>query len=114
MVKKIRKTNPDLKDLIKQLEKAKVNVYLDITRHLSKPKRKGVSVNVGKIGKIAHEKEAVVVPGKVLGDGDIKKPVNVYAYSFSREAKKKITEANGKCMTLSELLKNKEKARIVV
>lgn len=111
---KKRKTNMNFMELIKELEKARGDIYLDITRHLSKPKRKSISVNVGKIGKIVNEKEKIVVPGKVLGNGEIKKPVNVYAYAFSREARKKITDAKGKCMTIDELLKNKEKARIVI
>ena len=113
-MKRKRKTNPSLEGLIKDLERSKVGFYLDITRHLSKPSRKSIGVNVGKIAKIAQENENIAVPGKVLGDGEIKKPVNVYAYSFSREGKKKIIESKGKCMKIDELLKSKEKARIVI
>ena len=68
-------------------------------------------MNVTKIGKLANGSEPVVVPGKVLGSGDIKKPVTVYALSFSKEARKKITASGGKCLSLENVDK---KARIVI
>jgi len=107
-------TDPNLNELIKELRKTKQKSYLVLARHLEKSRRKKLGVNVSKIDRISKEDEAVAVPGKVLASGEIKKPVNVYAWSFSKEAKEKITKAKGTCMMLDDLIKNKTKARIII
>jgi len=46
----------------------------------------------------------VVVPGKVLGAGNLDHPVSVAAFSFSTQARLKISKARGKCLSISELI----------
>ena len=104
-------TDPNTKKLIEMMEKKKEKFYLQLARHLAKPTRAKKPVNVTKIGKFAANNEAVVVPGKVLGSGDITKPVIVYALSFSKDAKKKIMLSGGKCLPLDSVDK---KARILI
>ncbi len=103
-----RKTNPNLVRLIDELLKAsaanKAPIWKDIAERLAKPKRLYAEVNVSKIQRYANEGETVVVPGKVLGGGKISKAVTVAALSFSETAKKKITEAGGRCITIRELM----------
>ncbi len=49
-------------------------------------------------------------PFKVLGDGDIKKALTVFAYSFSKSAADKIVKAGGKVETIDKsTLKDKKK-----
>ncbi|HDD72605.1 MAG TPA: 50S ribosomal protein L18e, partial [Candidatus Aenigmarchaeota archaeon] len=60
----------------------------------------------------------IVVPGVVLGSGEITKPVSVAALRFSKSAEEKIKKAGGKCMSLEEFSelypgKFKNKARIM-
>lgn len=104
-------TDPNTSALISALRKKKEKFYLNLARHLAKPARSKIPVNVTKIGKFAHDNEAVAVPGKVLGSGEIRKPVVVYAASFSHEARKKITASGGKCLPLRDVDK---KARILI
>ncbi|HIG97470.1 MAG TPA: 50S ribosomal protein L18e [Candidatus Aenigmarchaeota archaeon] len=104
-------TDPDTRALIVKMKKKKDMFYLIIARHLAKSKRSKIPVNVTRIGKAAVDNDTVAVPGKVLGSGEIKKPVTVYALSFSTEAKKKIAAAGGKCLPLDQLEK---KARIII
>lgn len=103
-----RKTNPNLVRLIDELLKASAMndapIWKDIAERLAKPKRLYAEVNVSKIQRYANEGETIVVPGKVLGGGKITKAVTVAALSFSETAKKKITEAGGKCITIRELI----------
>ena len=66
-------------------------------------------VNVNRIEKFAKENETIVIPGKVLADGILKKKVNVVAFSFSGNAKQKIMEAKGNTMTIHELMKKNPK-----
>jgi len=44
-------------------------------------------------------------PVKVLGDGDMKKPLTIYAHSFSRSALDKIAKAGGKAELISRPVK---------
>ena len=104
-------TDPNTIKLIQIMEKKKGKFYLRLSRHLSKSTRIKKPVNVTKIGRFANSNEAVVVPGKVLGSGDIKRPVKVYALSFSKDARKKIKSAGGECLPLENV---DNKARIII
>jgi len=103
-----RKKNPNLTKLIEDLLKKSVEddakIWRVLAEKLAKPKNLYAEVNVSKIEKFASPNELVIVPGKVLGGGEIKKPIKVAALSFSGSARKKILEAKGECYSLSELL----------
>ena len=100
-----RKTNPDL---VESIIKAKKNKgWLEVAGILSGPRKKKVSVNLDKIDENSKEGDTIVVPGKVLGRGEIGKKIRVAALSFSEEAEKKLKEK--KCeisYILEELEKN--------
>jgi large subunit ribosomal protein L18e len=51
----------------------------------------------------------VVVPGKVLGAGSLEHSVSVAAFSFSDQAKVKISKAKGKCLSILDLLESNPK-----
>ncbi|MBI2076160.1 MAG: 50S ribosomal protein L18e [Candidatus Aenigmarchaeota archaeon] len=106
--------NPELKALIEKLEKSKDQNYLALARHLSKARRTKSEVNLDKISKDAKDNEKIVVPSKVLGNGNISKPLVIYAWQFSKSAKEKIIKAGGKPLGLSDFLKEKTAARMIV
>jgi large subunit ribosomal protein L18e len=99
------KTNPRLTDLIADLKRASRNgggdVWGDIAARLEKPRRTHAEVNLGRIERYAREDETVVVPGKVLGSGALRKGVTVAAVDFSGTARTKI-EAVGEAITLEQ------------
>lgn len=99
------KTDTRLKIIVEELSKKKENVWKDLALRLSKPRKNISSINISRISRYAKEKESIVVPGKVLGDGSIDKKIFIGALSFSREAERKITMAGGKCMTIEEIVK---------
>jgi large subunit ribosomal protein L18e len=66
-----------------------------------------------KINKFARDGELIVVPGKVLSVGEIKKQVEVAAVNFSDEARKKIILAKGRTLTMRELLKENPEGKKV-
>lgn len=107
-------TNPNLQHLVRSLKRKKGAFYLALARHLEKSRRRKTGVNVGKIEKYAQQGESVVVPGKILGGGEISKKINVYASGYSKSARDKISGAGGKCLRLEELLESKEKGRILI
>tara|TARA_Y100000310_G_C20661634_1_gene805120 strand:- start:1994 stop:2356 length:363 start_codon:yes stop_codon:yes gene_type:complete len=105
-------SNMHIRALITRLqEKSRsegIALWRRIANDLNKPSRQRREVNVYKIDKSAREGETVIVPGKVLSVGELTKPLEVAALSFSEGAFKKIN-AKGKTLTISELLEKNPK-----
>ncbi len=113
MMKKIRKTNPNLVELISELKKkARENeapIWRDVARRLEAPSGNRAEVNVSRIARYASENETIVIAGKILGAGDIDKKVTIAAYRSSDSAKKKIESAGGRVISLTDLVKENPK-----
>ena len=77
------------------------------------PARRRASVNLYKIGKYTKEGDNVVVPGKVLSNGEINHKVNIAAIEFSAPALKSLKEANCKIVGIREMLGSK-RIRVIV
>ena len=108
-----KKVNPSLLVLIEDLKEAsrknKAPIWRDVALRLEKPRRNWPSVNVGKIGVILKGDEVALIPGKVLGDGDLTRKIEVAAFSFSSSAKDKIATSGGKVLTIQELVSKNPK-----
>jgi len=104
-----KKSNPNLVRLIDDLLKASAEnnakVWKDIAERLAKPLRNYAEVNIGKIDRYLKENEIAVVPGKVLGGGDLTKPVIVAAWRFSESARRKIESTGGRALSIRDLIK---------
>jgi len=95
-----RKTNPEL---VRSIIKAKKNKeWLEVASILSGPRRKKISINLDKIDKETKEGDTVVVPGKVLGGGEISKKIRIASLSFSEEAEKKLREKKCEVVSIEE------------
>jgi len=105
-MKRTGPTNPVLRDLIIQLEKVSrksgAKIWKRVAEELSKPTRKRREVNVGEIEKYANDGDTIIIPGKVLGRGVIRKKVTVVAFAFTASARKKIEDAGGSVMGIFE------------
>lgn len=101
-----RKSNPALVSLINDLKTAgrenEAPIWRDIAIRLEKPSRNWAQVNISKIGQHVRDGENVIVPGKLLGSGDLDKAFTVIAYNASASAKAKIAAAGGKVLTMKE------------
>jgi large subunit ribosomal protein L18e len=110
-VKKVKTTNPELRELIiflrKQSRENKVDIWRDIAKRLAKPRRNRIAVNISRLNRYTQKNETVAVPGKVLGAGEIEHSLTVAAFGFSGRAKEKIIAARGKCLSFSDLIKKK-------
>ncbi len=104
---KIKKSNQNLLDLINRLKMEKKPFWKNIAKMLERPNKRWVIVNLEKINRYAKEGSMIVVPGKVLGEGQIDKKFTVAAYKFSDSAKKTISGCGGKTISLNELVENK-------
>ena len=105
--------DPKRLELIKALKesarKEEAGIWGILADELSRTGRNRREVNLWKLSEDTKEGETVVVPGKVLGDGDIDHKIHVAAYKFSENAKKKIEKSGGKSMTINELVKKNPK-----
>lgn len=106
-------TNPYLKQLIEELKQKsrelKAPIWRAVAEKLEKPRRKKVEVNICDIERNTKEGETVVVPGVVLANGELSKPVNVAAWRFSQKAEEKIKKVGGRVMKIEELMKENPK-----
>ncbi len=100
----MKKTNENLRKLVQEIKehagKNNSAFWRRISRELEKPTRRMRKVNLYKINRSAKTNETVVVPGVVLGIGELDHDVNVAAFRFSDAAAKKIKNK----MTIKELL----------
>ena len=110
-------TNSHFISLIQELKtksiNEKVNLWKRLADDLSRCTRSRRVVNLMKIAKNIKPGETVVVPGKVLGMGEIKEKVDVAAYQFSSSALEKIKHAGGNVFTLQELMEKNPKGNKV-
>lgn len=112
MMKRINK-NGRLAQLIVDLKQLAieqdVKLWKRIATDLEKPTRQRREINVYKIDQNSKDNDFVIVPGKVLGMGELTHKVNVAALAFSTDAKEKIA-AQGSVLTIEELMKKNPKA----
>ncbi|MFH1237050.1 MAG: 50S ribosomal protein L18e [Candidatus Aenigmatarchaeota archaeon] len=114
---KVRNKNDYMKALVEKLYvdgvKNKSGVWKAVAESLNRPTRVRFEVNLTSIEKLAQAKETLVVPGIVLGSGQISKHVNVAALKFSGSARQKIEKAGGTCLSIEELYEKNPKGKDV-
>jgi large subunit ribosomal protein L18e len=102
------KTSPRLSSLIAELKSVArdtgTDVWRDVAGRLEKPRRTHAEVNLSRIERYAAEGETVIVPGKVLGSGALRKSVTIAAVDFSSSARTKIEGADGEALHLEQAL----------
>ncbi len=115
-----RKSNPVLVAAIADLRDAgrenEAPIWRDIASRLAKPSRNWAQVNVSKVAEHVRDGENAIIPGKLLGAGDIDRAITVVAWNASASAKAKITAAGGKVLTMKEgvdAFPKGEKCRII-
>jgi len=105
-----RKTNLEL---VKTIIAAKKNKsWLKIAEILSGPRKKRRNTNLGEINKKIKGKEALIVPGKVLSQGEINnKKIKIIAMDFSEKAKEKLLKSGCKISTILEEIEKNPSAK---
>ena len=98
-----KKTNPLLNEFLANAEKSDVGFWKAVAGNLKRPRRTMYEVNLYNLDNVADAELTNVVPGIVLGTGEVSKKLNVAAWKFSASAKEKIEKAGGKCWTLNQL-----------
>lgn len=110
MTKRTGPTNTILLKLIVELKKKSseqsANIWGRVADDLEKPTRQRRVVNLSSLSRHTKEDEIVVVPGKVLGAGNLNHKITISAFQFSGGAKEKIEKAGARIVPLAELSKS--------
>jgi len=117
-MKRTGPTDINLRRLIRYLRKKSneenVKIWKDIAWRLERPRRQRAEVNISRINRYTKEGDMVVVPGSVLGAGNLDHKVIVAAWKFSEKAKEKIIQAGGEAITIEELIERNPKGSGVI
>jgi len=104
-----RKTNTEL---VETIIKSKKNAsWLKVADKISTPKRKQISLNLDQINNKSEDNDIALIPGKVLGIGNINKKIKVVALSFSESATEKLKKSKTEFSTIDKELKENPEAK---
>ena len=87
------------------LKKNKVPIWKAVIKELSRSRSNRREVNIGELAHVTKDKEVVIVPGKILGSGEISHKLTVWCFTISEVAIRKILDAGGKILPLDSLIK---------
>ncbi|MHB8546963.1 MAG: 50S ribosomal protein L18e [Nitrosotalea sp.] len=71
-----------------------------------KPTRAKRTINLGQLDKFVSDNDVIIVPGKVLGTGNLSHKITLFSFSISTTGAKKITQSGGKISDISQIIKN--------
>jgi len=100
-----------IQELRKQASVEQAELWKDVAELLEKPSRQRRIVNIRRLNTLTKDNEVVIVPGKVLGDGDLDHKFTVAAFNFSGSAVQKLMQSKCECLTIPQLLKKNPKAK---
>ena|SRR3989338_5423004 len=103
-----KKTNPAFTATIAAALKAKG--WSAFAQRLSASTRKHAVINLTQIDKVATLGDTIVVPGRVLGSGDVTKRIRVCALGFSASAVAKLKKNKSEVVSLIEEIQKNPKA----
>lgn len=85
--------------------------WLKVAGILSGTRRNSISMNLGEIDEIVKDGEGIIVPGKILSQGELNKKVRVVALKFSEKAREKLLKSKIQASTIAEEIKDNPEAR---
>ena len=113
-----RKTNAQLVETINQLKAQSRDtgaaVWRDVALRLSKSRKNWAQPNLSRVTRYAPEGATILVPGKLLGSGEVTGNRTIAAYSVSSNARAKIEAAGGRVLTYGELMNENPKGNGVI
>jgi large subunit ribosomal protein L18e len=99
--------------LIRELWKTKRRIWKKVSKKLSGPRRERVEANLYRINKKTKENDVIVVPGKILGIGEIDHKLTIACLECSKTARKKIETSGSKLLSIEELVERNPEGRDV-
>ncbi len=107
------KTKPETVELIseieKNIEKTGSNFWKRVLKELKKTKQASREININRINRYTKKNEIIIVPGKILGNGELNHEITLTYFDISDSAKNKLKKA--KIVGLKELLNKNPKGK---
>ena len=103
-----RKTNPSLKETLVSARKNKA--WMALAHVLSGATRSHASINLEQIEKQTKAGDTILIPGKVLGSGNLTKKVRICALGISSSARDKLKASKSEFVTIADELNDNPKA----
>ncbi len=98
-----RKTDKEIVDTIIAAKKSKA--WLEVAGILAGPRRNRANLNLEEINKEMKEKEILVIPGKILSQGEINKKGKLVSLTCSKKAREKLLKAGIEYSNIFEEIK---------
>ena len=108
-LEKMKKTNSsdgNLTKLIAELD-SESKLVKRVASDLSRPSRIRREVNLTRLNRFTKENDVIIVPGKVLGGGELNHKITISAYKFSEGALSKLEKGGSKIIPIGEIVKQK-------
>ena len=102
------------KDLKNASVKNDAPIWSKLAEYALKPSIARRDVNLNKIDRLTKENDTVVVPGKVLGTGNVSHKITLCSFSISNSAATKILGNGGKIINYSSLIQQNPTGKGVV
>ncbi len=106
-----RKGNPLLVETLRAAKKTGNDFWLQVAGILSGPRRTRIAINLDEIEAMTSEGDSVVVPGKVLSQGEISKKIAIIAFNFSEKTKEKLLKTKSHALNILEEIKKNPEAK---
>ncbi len=103
-MKRTGSSNVLKRKLIDALYRTKAPIWREVSNYLNLPSRQSKSINLFRISKYANANDIIIVPGKILGNGELTKKVTIACYRISDSAKQKIMESGSSVMSIEDAL----------
>ena len=92
-----------VEDIILKLKEKESKLLRRIADDLSKPARQRREINLSRINRFTKENEVIIVPGKVLGGGELQHKITISALKFSESALSKLRKNGSTVLPIEEL-----------
>lgn len=95
--------------LIRDLWKTKIKIWKTISKKISGSRKNRVKINLYRINQKTRKNDVIVVPGKVLGMGELDHSLTIACLSYSKSAKKKTDASGSRLIMIEDLLEQNPK-----
>ena len=106
-----RKGNPILIETLRAAKKTGNELWIRVAGILSGPRRTRIAINLDEIEALTSEGDSVVIPGKILSQGEISKKIAVIAFAFSEKTREKLLKTKSHAISILEEIKKNPDAK---
>lgn len=112
-MKRTGPTNINLRKLINSLKKNKSKLWERIVEELERPTRQRREVNLTKLNRYTKDGDVVIIPGKLLAEGELKKKITISVWNYSQKAAEKMKVSGSKLISIQKLFEQNPEGKKV-